>query len=764
MRARYEAAERLLPHRWKDLVFSGQVTPNWIEGGDRFWYVNRTAGGTQFVLVDPEARTREPLFDHRAVAESLSAALGRTVDPGDLPIGGLDIRDGGLLHLYVEGKTWLWNASTCVGTQGAEPAPDQFAESVSPDGRWSVFLRDHNLILRERTSGAERPLTDEGVEGYAFASPPDVTPTRFVREPLGLPVPPLVAWSSDSRRLVTHRIDQRSLPFMHYVQSSPPDGGRPRLYSQRYALVGDEALPMAELVVIDIETGQLTWADCAPIPVTWVSPITRRRVWWADDGERLYVICGDRGERTLWMYELDPDNGSVRLLVEETSDTTVKTNVIDASSSRPTVKVLRTGETIWWSERSGWGHLHLYRPDGSVRALTEGEWLVRDLVAVDEDARLAFFTAAGREKGLDPYARQLYRVSLDDGEIERLTHDSLDHHAVGSPTGRYIVDAGSWLDTPERTRLLDGAGEIVLELEQADAERLYQAGWSAPERFSVKAADGATDLYGLLYRPHGFDPNARYAILDDIYPGPQVCAATVRFCEGGTAAHAASMAALGVAVIVVDGRGTPLRSKEFQTHCRGPRTADNLDDHVAAIRQLASTRPWLDLDRVGIYGSSGGGRASTQALLRHPDFFKVAVSACGDHDDRLFHAGWGEKQVALASDPGSDAAYDARANALLADRLQGKLLLIHGELDDNVSPALTLRLVDALMAANKDFDLLIVPNAEHWLLGHQAYWLRRRWDYFVRHLQGAAPPDYRIGDIPFDVDNLPDFLPEVLGC
>ncbi len=760
--SRYAAAERLLPSRWNDLVSPGRVTPRWIEGTDRFWYRHKSSGGTRFMLVEPETRRHTTLFDHDAMAASLSVAMGHDVDPSNLPISGIDVRGPDRLHIHAGGKTWLCDPSTSTVTKAVGPAPDRFLESVSPDGRWAVSVRDHNLVLRERASGAERSLTDEGVEDYSFASPPDVSTFRFIREPLRIPVPPAVAWSPDSRRLVTHRIDQRALSFMHYVQSSPPDGGRPRLHSSRYAIAGDEAVATAELLVIDVESGKISWVDCPPVQVGWLSPITRGRVWWSRDSDRIYFVSGDRGERTVRLHEADVDTGSPRQLVEETSGTTVRTHPIDTSYSPPNVRVLRSGETIWWSERSGWGHLYLYGEGGEMRALTAGEWLVRDLVAVDEDARFAVFTAAGREDGLDPYVRQLYRVHLDDGTIGRLSDDGLDHHTTGSPSGRFLVDVTSWVDIPERSRLRDLAGDVVLDLEQADAGRLYQAGWAPPERFTVKAADGTTDLYGLLYPPHDLDPDTEYPVLDDVYPGPQLCAGAIRFCERGTADHAASMAALGFAVVVVDGRGTPLRGKVFQEHCRGSHAGEEIDDHVTAIRQLAATRPWLDIDRVGIYGVSGGGRASAQALLRHPDFFKVAVSACGDHDDRIYHAIWGEKHFGLTSDLGSEAAYLARANALHADRLRGKLLLIHGELDDNVSPSQTLRLADALIAANKDFDLLIIPNAEHLLLMHQAYWLRRRWDYFVRHLQREEPPAYRIADIPIAAETLP-FIAEPPG-
>jgi dipeptidyl aminopeptidase/acylaminoacyl peptidase len=318
-----------------------------------------------------------------------------------------------------------------------------------------------------------------------------------------------------------------------------------------------------------------------------------------------------------------------------------------------------------------------------------------------------------------------------------------------------VLDVTSGVDTPEASALLDTTGRVVLELERGDAEALYATGWEPPQRFSVKAADGVTALYGNLFKPHGLDPGRKYAVLDDIYPGPQIGAASVRFLmPGSPAENAHSMAALGFAVVVVDGRGTPLRSKAFQEHCRGEHDSDWVEDHAAAIRQLGETHPWLDVDRVGIYGFSGGGRASARCLFLRPDVFKVAVSAAGNHDDFVYHPTWGEKYHGSPD----DTDFVAHSNPPYADRLQGKLLLIHGELDNNVTPYLTMRLVDALMKANKDFDLLLVPNADHLAMPHRAYWLRRRFDYFVQHLMGETPPPYRIEDVPFDAASITERL------
>jgi len=433
--ARYEAAERLLPHNWKTLVFSGSVKPNWI-GGDRFWYLNKSRGGNEVVLVDPAKRTREPAFDHAELAELLSKQLGRPVEPGELPIVP-DFRDGEPLRFHVEGTTFVYDPDASTLSRAGEPAPNPFEEAVSPDGRWAVVVRDHNLVLRERATGTESAITHDGIEDYSFGTMPDITTFRFILGPLGLQMPPSVLWSPDSKRFVTHRIDQRTLPSMHYVQSSPQDGGRPRLHSAHYAMVGDDAVPAAKLLVVDAESGELTWPQIPPVLIGWLPPITAQQVSWRD-GATLSVFCGDRGDRTVWLYSIDAATGEARLIVEESSDTQIQTHPIFLNA--PNVRLLSTGEAIWWSERTGWGHLYLYGADGSVRALTEGEWLVRELVSVDEERRTAVFTATGREPGRDLYARQLYRVGLDDGAIVQLTDDSLDHEAIGSPSGRYVVD------------------------------------------------------------------------------------------------------------------------------------------------------------------------------------------------------------------------------------------------------------------------------------------------------------------------------------
>lgn len=748
--ARYATAEKLLPHNLKKLVQAPGVTPTWIRDTETFWYRNRTEAGTEFVLVDAEAGTKQPAFDHARVAELINAFGAGTAEPLALPFAAIELVDGAVRFVIDKQKI-----EVSLDTYAARVVGPGMGETSSPDGRWSVGLREHNLYLRDRTTGVERQLTTDGAAAYSYATSPDATASLVMQENLGITVPPLVVWSADSTRFVTHRLDQRDLELMHLVRSAPRDGGRPELMTYPYAMVGDENVTTADFFVFDAESGEATQAKCEPVPMDYLTVLALGHVWWSDDDTKVYWLSPERGGRTAWLHELDPATGEVTVLVEETS----ATNTLHGPQfTDRNVTVLASGEVLWWSERTGWGHLYLYGKDGSVTTVTAGDWLVRRIVAVDEDARRVVFTAAGRGPGADLYLQELCSVSLDGGEITTITSDGLDHEPLPSRSGRFFVDVTSRYDVPAVSVLRDHTGEVVMELERADASALYAAGWTPPERVVVKSADGVTDIYCAIYKPHDFDPDTKYPVLDEIYPGPQISTTPLRFPLSGGVMTAersgAIFAALGFVVVAVDARGTAMRERAFQDHARLVGDNQYVDDHVAAIRQLARTRPWMDLDRVGIFGHSGGGYASTRSMLLAPDFFKVAVSSAGDHDDRIYHAWWGERFYG----PRDEFDFDPHANVTLVDNLKGKLLLAHGGMDDNVTPHLTLRLVEALIKANKDFDLLIVPNADHSMFDNAAYWLRRRWDYFVRHLMGETPPAYRIADVPVDAEMLASLI------
>ncbi len=750
MLARYQTAESLLAANLKKLIDAPRVTPNWIGDTDTFWYRNSTEKGNEFLFVDAATGEKRTLFDHEKMADAVRPLIPEEVplpvEPYALPFPAVEVLDGAIRAAVLTKRVEISLDTYDVKELGELNS----AETESPDGRWAVGVEDHNLYIRDTETNEKRQLTTDGEPGLGYGAMTDSCAQLVMQENFGISMPPMIVWSPDSTRFITHRLDQRHVPLMHLVRSSPADGGRPKLLSYHYSLVGDDEFATAEFFVFDAATGASVKADCEPIDTPFVPTIAYGFLWWNDDGTKAFWLSQDRGDRTGFLHELDVATGAVKVLYTETTPSQI---LYGPQQFHRNIRVLASGEVLWWSQRTDYAHLYLIKPDGTEHALTEGDWNVRHVISLDEDARTVILTGCGWAPGSDPYMQQLFSVSLDTGTLTPLTEDDLDHDAMMmsvplvSKSGRYFVDVVSRYDTPTISLLRNRAGEVVLELEKADATRLYAAGWQPSERFCVKAADGVTDIYGAIYKPFDFDPTKKYPVVDETYPGPQNSCAPLRFpLAGGEMVgewSCATFAALGFVAVVVDGRGSALRTKSFQDWSRqsgDPFVADN----VAAIKQLAETRPWMDLDRVGIYGESRGGYAAMKAILLEPDFFKVAVATCGDHDDRMNHAWWGEKFFGLAD----EFDFVQHTNNSHVESLKGKVLLAHGEMDDNCLPHNTTRLVDALIKADKDFDLLLMPNLNHGGIAKSGYWLRRRWDYFVQHLLGETPPAYTVADQP----------------
>jgi len=396
---------------------------------------------------------------------------------------------------------------------------------------------------------------------------------------------------------------------------------------------------------------------------------------------------------------------------------------------------------IWFSERDNWGHLYLHdlKTGREKNPITTGNGNVTQLLRVDEKNRQLYFTAVGREQGRDPYFRHLYRINMDGKGLQLLTPEDADHDVSLSPSGRFFVDTWSKPDLPPTSQVRDADGKLVMALEKADVSRLMAAGWKPPVPITVKARDGVTDLYGLMYKPTSLDPSRKYPIVNHIYPGPQTGSVGGRTFNPSRG-DAQALAELGFVVVEIDGMGTPWRSKKFHEAYYGNMGDNTLPDQVAGMKELATRFPWIDIDRAGIYGHSGGGYATADAMFRYPDFFKVGISEAGNHDNRVYEDDWAEKWQGLLEKKSDGATnYDNQANQLIAKNLKGKLLLAHGTMDANVPPNNTLLVVNELIRANKDFDLLMLPNRGHGF-GNEAYMVRRRWDYFVKHLLGVEPP------------------------
>ena len=742
----YARAEALLSATTAPLVLGASVQPEWLPG-DRFWYRNTTSGGTEFILVDPAAGTRARAFDHDRLASALGAATDTTYAPLELPFRTLELSPAGDALTARVGDARVrcdLRAYTCTATApGSDPAatPDP-AAIPSPDGATAAFIRDHNLWLRDLDTGAESPLTTDGIEDFGYAT----NNAGWVRRDS-----PVLLWSPDSKMIATFQHDARGVGMMHMATTNV---GHPELESWKYPLPGDSLIFRISRVVIHVgdpgadRPHRVVRLQMPPDPhrSSTTDHVAGRGgvfldVEWSAEGSQLAFLSNSRDHKRAELRVADPHTGQVRDILEETEE-----NFFESGSGGANWRVLTaSNEVIWFSKRHNWGHLYRYdlATGELLGRITTGDWNVRQLLRVDEEARTLYFTGTGREPG-DPYFQYLYRVGMDGTGLTLLTPDSANHAVTLSPSGAYFVDSQSTPVIPPVTVVRDMDGNVVAELERADISARLSSGWQPPEPFTVKARDGETDLYGLMYRPTHFDPARSYPVINYLYPGPQsgsVGSRSFRASRGDKQA----LAELGFIVVEVDAMGTPGRSKAFHDAYYGNMGDNGLPDQVGMVRQLGDRYPWMDLDRVGIWGHSGGGFASTAGILRYPDFYKVAVSQAGNHDNRNYEDDWGEKwQGLLETYPDGTTNYDNQANQLLAENLEGKLLLAHGTMDTNVPLYNTLLVVDALIAADKDFDLIMLPNRGHGF-SSEPYMMRRRWDYFVRHLLGTEPPEYTIG-------------------
>jgi dipeptidyl aminopeptidase/acylaminoacyl peptidase len=730
----YARAEAHLGARLNPLVLGATVRPTWLEG-DRFWYRNDFAEGAEFILVDPARRTRARAFDHEAVARGLSAVLGREVPPFDLPFNAFEPSDGGI-RFDVAQKRYECRpaAGTCSEVERQAPLGRNFV--ASPDGAKAVFIRAHNLWVRDVATGAETQLTTDGIEDFGYATD-NAGWTKSDR--------PVVLWSPDSKKLATFQHDARGVGKMGLVST---EAGAPRIEVWRYPLPEDTVIFRITRVVVHLDGPRVVRLQMPPDQhrSTICDHIVCNGVFsdvqWSDDSRQLAFVSSSRDHKEAKLRVADPETGAVRDVLEETVET-----FFESGYNMVNWRVLfGSNEVVWWSQRDDWGHLYLHDlATGRLkRQVTSGAWNFLQLRHLDESSRTVWFTGSGREKG-DPYFEHFYSVSLDRGEPRLLTPDSANHVVSVSPSGRFFVDAWSTPVRPPVSVLRDARGREVVKLETADVSRLLAAGWKAPIPFVTKARDGVTDIHGLMYTPTHLDESKKYPVVNYLYPGPQTGSVGSRSFSAARRDNQA-LAELGFVVVEVDAMGTPKRSKSFHAAYYGNMGDNGLPDQVTTIQQLARRHPWMDVDRVGIWGHSGGGFASTAGIFRYPDFYKVAVSQAGNHDNRVYEDDWGEKwQGLLVKNPDGTTNYDNQANQLLAGNLKGKLLLAHGTMDDNVPPNNTLLVVDALIAANKDFDLIMFPNRRHGF-GNEPYMQRRRWDYFVKHLLGAEPPaEYRIG-------------------
>lgn len=805
-------------------VYRDRVVPHWSADGSRFWYRNDLAGGgREFVLVDAQAGTRLPAFDHAAVAESLAGAA----ESNRLPIDELDLDVAApAIALIGPDGSWRWDAEKQTLTplersgDGNRPKPSQFsapknnspasrplrtgAESEltfdnrmqiaveifwisgdgvrtsygkvapgtlkhqhtfgghrwsivtakgealgevvaedsptsividgrplatarparragrgdaiteragggngdrarvkSPDGKWFAVIENFNLKVVSADADEEMPLSLDGREDFYYSH---------------------LEWSPDSQRIVAFRTEPGDDKLVHLIRSSPEGGGRAQLESRPYALPGDR-FPRHEVHIFSLSNQEHLQPDVDPFEHQWQRP----RLRWSRDGQRFTYQQTDRGHGRLRLIEIRLADGDVRNLIDERAETFLWTAHTENQGFDTVNWLEQSDEIIYVTEKSGWRHLVLIDAiSGEEKnAITSGQWVVRGIERIDEAQRQVWFRASGCFDQ-DPYLIHYGRVDFDGSNLTWLTRGDGTHTLEYSPDGRFVLDRYSRVDLPPVTELRRAAdGELVCQLETADIERLEASGWSPPEVFHAKGRDGRTDIWGIICRPRDFDPDKKYPVIEDIYAGPHGSFVPKSFSPSQ---RYEDLTSLGFIVVKIDGMGTAGRSKAFHDVCWQNLKDAGLEDRILWMQAAAAQHPEMDLSRVGIYGTSAGGQNAAAALLFHPEFYRVGVAACGCHDNRMDKASWNEQWMGYPVGP----QYSACSNIDNAHRLQGKLLLIVGEMDTNVPPESTLRFADALIKADKDFELLVIPNAGHGMGGR--YGQRRMHDFFVRHL------------------------------
>lgn len=768
----YAQAERWMGYNVDPLVDHTVSDVKYLSD-DRVFFRDPAAGAVAFRIADAHTGKTQLAFDTAKLAASLSKASGRDVDAADLSIENYTPEANGFA-VTLRSQTFhcTANAESCSletpsqDVQRPEQKPNaqppaglssnaqstQSSQSrsarrrgrsrapfdVSPDKKLAAFIRDNNLWVRVEATGEERQLTTDGIKDYGYAT--DNAGWTHSEAPI-------LIWSPDSKKIATFQQDQRKDGMMYLVSVT---NRHPTLEAWRYPFLGDKDVTKIERVVIDVETGKLVRLKMPPDEhrSTLCDDVSCRGgsgwddVQFSPDGKTLAFVSTSRDHKDEWLRLANTETGDVRLVYHEHVPT-----YYESGQGKVNWRYLpASNEFLWFSERSDWGQMYLYDlTTGQLKnQITHGDGPVTQVLHVDEKNRVLYFLATGKEKGQDPYFTHYYRVNFDGSNQQLLTPENADHAITPSPDGSTFVDLYSTRQTPQTVVLRDNTGQVIATLAHQDISRLLATGWKPPTSIKVNARDGKTPLYGFLWKPTNFDASKKYPIIDYVYPGPFIGS-----CDSRSFAAAErddqALADLGFVVVCIDGMGTPFRSKSFHdAHADSAAEIgdDTIPDQVAGIKQLAAENPWIDINRVGIWGHSGGGNATASAMFHYPDFFKVGWAESGNHDNRDYEDDWDEKYGGLeVIGPDGQDNYDAQANQNYAANLKGHLMLVHGTMDDNVPPNNTLMVVQALMNANKTFDMLMVPNAHHAYGEQSQYIMRRRWDYFVRYLAGGIPPE-----------------------
>ncbi len=792
----YQLAARFSPTKLNKLVFSTNVDAHWLKKNDRFWYSYESPSGRKWYIVDPAKGTKQELFDNAKLASLISMIVKDPFDALHLGIENMKfIKDENTIQFEIKSSEEIekkdstkkppattkekkvyyfeYNLLTTVLTElkGYEkPKARPGWASISPDKKFVIFSKNYNLYWMDSANYAkalkkeddstiiENKLTTDGVENYSFGGDSfgetnvDKEKNKDKRKSA------FVYWSPDSRLFTFIRSDARKVKDL-WVLNSVADGGRPTLETYKYQMPGEAENAIRELLLFDFEAKTFKKLNTAifkdqEISVTGKPFLQKERddEWrpsvWMGSNERFYMTRTSRDLKRIDICMVDVKSGEPKVLIEERLNTYVETRrlgVVDEGK-----------EFIHWSERDGWAHFYLYDGNGKLKnAITSGAFHCEDIEEIDEKNRVLYFTANGKENAEDPYYLHLYKVNFDGTNLKLLNPGDFDHNVSMDDDAKYFVENFSRVNTAPKSTLFDNTGRKIMDLEACDLSRLMEAGYKFPQPFKVKADDGITDLYGVMYKPFDFDSTKKYPIIEYVYPGPQTESVSKAFSRGMDKTD--RLAQVGFIVITVGNRGGhPARSKWYHNYGYGNLRDYGLADKKAAIEQLADRYKFIDIDRVGIQGHSGGGFMSTAALLVYPDFFKVAVSSAGNHENNIYNRWWSEKhhgvREVVNDKKDTSFLYAIEKNSELAKNLKGRLMLSHGDIDNNVHPANTIRMANALIRANKRFELVILPGQRHGFGDMTEYFFWMQTDYFCKWLLGDFSQPVDVVEINREVE------------
>ena len=718
----YHQAEYFLSGNIQKEVYHMEVIPNWLDDKKSFWHQTYTEDGKRFFLTKIEKSTTKEAFDHAELAKLLSAKSGETFNDSNLPFSRIQLQNDGAVGFEWKNKSWIYTGGTVESTRSRSDSRDR-SVSISPDGNWKAFMRNYNLFVENLETGDEIQLSFDGKKDYEYASYWGWS-DMVLGENGERPEHFNVNWSPDSKKIQTQVVDLRLAEKMLLLDNSQDDKFRPQLMGYYRASPGDTNVVMYTPVLFDIESKKATKFSGLSLP-----HFIGLNLDWNDDSETLFGTYIHRGFKSFDILEINADTKQIRKVYSESSSTHINNNNI--------FRRLDNGQFILGTEKSGWNQLYLmdWKTGTLVNRITSGDYVVKNLLSVDEENKEMYFEAAGKEKGMNPYYSLVYKVNFDGSGLELLTPENAFHDISYRNGSSYFIDNYSTVDQPTVSVVRElKTGKIVHQVSTADISNLLKKGYQSPTQFSATAKDGTTKIYGVYYLPTDFNSKKTYPIIDYTYSGPHIDITPKTF-KAGLIGLQQPMAELGFVVVTVDGLGTNGRGKAFNDVSYN-NLGDGTTDHVLAIKELASTNDFMDLEKVGIFGHSAGGYDAARAMLLHPDFYKVGVASAGDHDHRMEKAWWPEMYMGY---PVGDF-YHEQSNITNAANLKGHLLLAHGGIDENVNPSATFKFAEALINAGKDFDLFIWPSRNHSFGRTDGdYFTKKRWDYFIEHLMGEKP-------------------------